>query len=113
MNTGLWVVLGALIGTVGSVSTTWLTAHLQRRSQFPKYDKAVEDLLKRMLESGPTWRKLSTLSRVTGLSEEHAKEYLIELKERGSESNGDLWGLISRNPLSEIEADKLQQADAT
>jgi hypothetical protein len=42
---------------------------------------------------------------VTGLSDEHAKEYLIELGARGSETNPQLWGLISRNPLSAILAD--------
>ena len=103
MAEGIWVVLGATIGTIGSIATTWLAAHLSRKSPFPQYEKAVERLLNSMLEAGPNWRKIQTLSNVTGLSEKHAKEYLIVLGARGSETDGQLWGLISRNPLSEID----------
>lgn len=55
-----------------------------------------------MLDDGPKWHKLEILARVTGLSEQHAKEYLIEIGARGSEKEDGLWGLISRNPLSEV-----------
>ncbi|MCH8616692.1 hypothetical protein LZ016_11350 [Sphingomonas sp. SM33] len=102
MAEGVWVLLGAALGTLGSLSTTWLSSHLSRQSKYPKFDRAVEELLKKMLADGPRWRKLETLASVTGLSEKHAKEYLIELGARGSETDGRLWGLISRNPLSEI-----------
>ncbi|MBA2920645.1 hypothetical protein GON01_06490 [Sphingomonas sp. MAH-20] len=84
------------------MATTWLSAHLGRKSQHPKFDKAIERLLTEMLNKGPKWRKLDTLIHVTGLSAEHTKEYLIEIGARGSETGGDRWGLISRNPLSEI-----------
>ena len=103
MGEGLWVVLGAAIGTAGSVSTTWLAAHLSRQSKYPKYDKAVQGLLKAMLQDGPKWRNMSTLASVTGLTGSDVKEYLIEMGARGSETNPHLWGLISRNPLSEID----------
>ncbi len=106
MGEGLWVVLGAAIGTAGSVSTTWLSAFLSRQSSHPKYDKAIEELLQAMLSNGPKWRNLSTLAAVTGLSENHVKEYLVEMRARGSETNPRLWGLVSRNPLSEIDASK-------
>jgi hypothetical protein len=102
MDNGLWVVVGAGIGTLGSIGTTWLNAHLSQRSKFPKFDKAAKALLVAMLSSGPKWRKLQTLASVTGLPERDVKEYLIELGARGSETDGNLWGLISRNPLSEI-----------
>lgn len=104
MDNGLWVVLGAAIGTAGSILTTWLNAHLGRKSKFPEYDRAVKALLVAMLSGEPKWRKIQTLASVTGLSEQDAKEYLIELGARGSETNGTLWGLISRNPLSEIDS---------
>jgi hypothetical protein len=102
MGEGFWVVLGTTIGTVGSLATTWLNAYFARRSKYPEYDKAVEKLLKDMLEHGPKWRKIETLMRVTGLNEQDTKEYLITLGARGSESDGDLWGLTSRNPLQQI-----------
>ena len=103
MGSGFWVVMGAAIGTVGSILTTWLNAHLSQKSKFPEYDKGVKALLIAMLTAGPKWRKIKTLAAVTGLSEQEAKEYLIELGARGSETDGNLWGLISRNPLSEID----------
>lgn len=96
------MLLGTVLGTVGSLATTWLTAHLGRQSPHPKFDKAVEGLLLQMLGSGPQWRKLTTLARVTGLSEKEAKEYLVEIGARGSETNGELWGLITRNPLPDL-----------
>jgi hypothetical protein len=103
MADGLWVVVGAAIGTAGSILTTWLNAHLGQRSKFPEFDKGVKTLLTKMLTDGPKWRKIKTLASVTGLSEQDTKEYLIELGARGSETDGNLWGLISRNPLSEID----------
>lgn len=104
MAEGFWVVVGAAIGTLGSIGTTWLTAYLGRQSKFPKYDRAVEKLLRDMLNGEYKWRSLETLANVTGLTEKHAREYLIELGARGSETDPRLWGLISRNPLSDIRA---------
>ena len=103
MAEGIWVLLGAAIGTFGSLATTWLSSHLSRKSAHPKFDKAVEKLLRQMLDGEHQWRKLETLASVTGLSEQETKEYLIEIGARGSETDGDLWGLVSRNPLSEIK----------
>lgn len=105
MAEGVWVLLGTVVGTAGSIGTTWLSSYLERQSKYPKFDRAVEDLLRKMLEGEHNWRNLETLANVTGLSEEHAKEYLVEIGARGSETNPRLWGLISRNPLSAIAAD--------
>ncbi|HEX8572152.1 MAG TPA: hypothetical protein VF759_05325 [Allosphingosinicella sp.] len=102
MAEGVWVLLGTLLGSAGSLASTWLTAHLGRQSKHPKFDRAVEGLLRRMLQQGPRWRRLSTLARVTGLSEQHTKEYLVEIGARGSEIDDLVWGLISRNPLEDI-----------
>jgi hypothetical protein len=96
MAEGLWVVLGAAIGTVGSVSTTWLAAHLQRQSQFPKFDKAAEALLGAMLENGPNWREIQTLAAVSGMTEKDTKAYLIVMGARGSETDKNLWGVKRR-----------------
>ena len=107
MGEGLWVVLGTAIGATGSVVTTWLNSYLSRQSKYPKYDQAVKELLLAMLSQKQTWRELDTLMHVTGLNEKDTKAYLIELKARGSETNARLWGLISRNPLSEIDVTKV------
>jgi hypothetical protein len=52
-----------------------------------------------MLSGGHNWRTLSALANVTGLTELEAKRLLVEIGARGSETNPDLWGLVSRNPL--------------
>ena len=103
MSDGAWVVLGAAIGMVGSVATTWLNAHFARLSKYPKYDRSIEQILLRLLRDGQNWRSLNTLSNVTGLTPKHTKEYLIEIGARGSETNPNLWGLIERNPLDQIK----------
>ncbi len=105
MAEGVWVLLGTTLGTVGSLATTWLTAHLGRKSPHPRFDKAVEKLLRQMLAGQYDWRKLETLANVTGLTPHEVKEYLIELGARGSEIDPQRWGLTSRNPLSDISAD--------
>ena len=54
-----------------------------------------------MLNGKRDWRRLTTLANVTGLSDTDAKRLLIDLGARGSEKDGGLWGLISRNRLPE------------
>jgi len=98
MAEGTWVVVGAAIGTAGSILTTWLNAYLSKDSPDP-YDVQATALLKSMLEKGPHWRNINTLANVIGADNKLTKEYLLALGARGSETNGDLWGLISRNPL--------------
>jgi hypothetical protein len=92
-------VLGAAIGAISSLGTTWLNAWLSQRDPNAKYDAATYTLLKSMLENGPKWRNIETLANVIGVDEDLTKEYLIMLGARGSETDGSLWGLISRNPI--------------
>ena len=99
MAEGAWVVLGAAIGVVGSLLTTGLNAWLARRNDLDRYDKAAMKLLTQMLEKGRNWRTLKTLSNVIGASENDTKELLLMLGARASETNPELWGLVSRNPL--------------
>ena len=104
MADGGWVVLGATIGTVGSVATTWLNAWLVRRHDPEReYDAAVKALLKALLEKGPRWRRISTLASVIGLDRKLTKEYLVVIGARGSQTDPELWGLVTRNPLKEID----------
>ncbi|WP_316203595.1 hypothetical protein [Bradyrhizobium sp. SZCCHNS3051] len=99
MAEGAWVVLGAAIGAAGSLLTTALNAWLTSKN-LDRYDKAAMKLLTQMLERGHNWRKLRTLSNVIGASEQDTKELLLILGARASETNPELWGLISRNPLA-------------
>ena len=56
-------------------------------------------LFKDMLKCRSNWRKLSTFANVTGGTEPEAKQLLVEIGVRGSETDPNLWGLVSRNPL--------------
>lgn len=98
MDSGLAGFLGALMGAtaslVGILTTDWLRAR-----QKAKADKPKKKLLKDMLKGGHNWRRLSTLANVTGLTESEAKQLLVEIGARGSETDPSLWGLVSRNPL--------------
>ena len=98
---GFWFAAGALLGTMGPIATTWMTAYFGRKSQYPHYDAKIQAILEEMLSGKLKWRDIDTLARVTGLSHQDVKDYLIELDARGSANNGQLWGLIERNPVSE------------
>ncbi|WP_156041967.1 hypothetical protein [Bradyrhizobium sp. URHD0069] len=99
MAEGGWVALGAFVGGVGSLLTTWFNAWLNRKNQLDQYDKAAMKLLTAMLEQGQNWRTLKILSNVIGANADDTKTLLLMLGARASETNPDLWGLISRNPL--------------
>ena len=101
ISEGFWFAIGAVVGTMGSIGTTWLTAWLSRQSQYPRYDAKVQAILREMLGGKLKWRRLDTLARVTGLTDQDVKDYLIELDARGSANNGKLWGLIARNPVAD------------
>ena len=99
MAEGGWVVLGTSIGVFGSLLTTWLNGWLSRKNQLDQYDRAAMKLLNAMLEKGQNWRTIKRLSNVIGANEKDTKELLLMLGARASETDPDLWGLISRNPL--------------
>ena len=100
MGCGWTGFFGTLAGAVATLGGIILTERLNSHRQARK-DKPREELLKKMLENGFSWRSLSTLSNVTGLDEDEAKRLLVEIGARGSETNPSLWGLVSRNPLPE------------
>ena len=97
---GFWFAAGALLGTLGPIASTWMTADLGRKSQYPHYDAKIQAILEEMLGGKLKWRDIDTLARVTGLTHQDVKDYLVELDARGSANNGQLWGLISRNPVA-------------
>ena len=104
MDSGLAGFLGAIVGAAaalaGIVTKDWLQARRKAKADKPK-----KKLLKDMLKGGNKWRKLSTLVNVTGLTESEAKQLLVEIGARGSETDPSLWGLVSRNPLPEHDPD--------
>lgn len=105
-DTKFWIalvgVIGAIVGSVltlvGNFALEWLKGRNQK-----KIDDTRQKLLEEMLQDKAfQWRKLSTLAAVVGCDEEQTKNHLIAIGARGSENNDGKWGLISRNPLSEI-----------
>jgi hypothetical protein len=78
---------------------------LQHRNE-KTLDDARKKLLEKMLYSSD-WRKLSTLFRVIGADRDTTTRLLIELGARGSEKQRpdgeEVWGLISKHPLEQIE----------
>ena len=97
MAEGGWVVLGSAIGTIGSILTTWLAAHLSKEEPDP-WDGIAMNLLQKQLEI-EKWCEIGTLANIIGLDTKTTREYLILLKARGSRKDGKKWGLLSRNPL--------------
>ncbi len=101
MAEGGWVVLGAAIGSFGSILTTWLASYLGKKPPDP-FDAAALALLRKMLEGEHQWRNIDTLANVVGLDNKTTKEYLVVLGARGSELDGKMWGLLSRNPIKDV-----------
>jgi hypothetical protein len=105
MDSGWAAIVGSIVGGLGSFGATWLSAYLSRKRPDPA-DEAAKRLLKEMLEAPAwQWRKFRSLSNVVGLSEERTRQLLLEIGARGSETNPELWGLISRNPLPARKGD--------
>ena len=105
MDSGLAAVLGSLVGTVGTLGTTWLNAHLSRKKP-DAAEEATKKLLREMLEH-PTfkWRHIGTLSNVVGLDEERVRHFLLQIGARGSSRDGEVWALVSRCPMKEAQSD--------
>jgi len=98
MDSGFAAFLGAIVGAIASMGGIVTTDYLQSRRKM-KADEPKRELLRNMLQGGHNWRRLSTLANVTGLTESEAKQLLVEIRARGSETDPSLWGLVSRNPL--------------
>jgi hypothetical protein len=100
MAEGGWVVLGAAIGTAGSILTTWLTAYL-KKTEDDHYDAIAMQLLGEQLKL-QKWTDIEVLKNMVGLNHDYTRQYLILLKARGSRKpKSTKWGLLSKNPLSE------------
>ena len=96
MAEGAWVVLGAAIGTVGSIAGTMLNARLSRAK--PDYfDTRAMKLLKNVLtDSEQPWHGIRDLSHVVGLSPSDTRQLLLLVGARGHESGSGAWALTSR-----------------
>jgi hypothetical protein len=93
--------IGVVIGGVIQFVVQYLQDQRQTKSQ-RELDTKRKDLLKTALENPPPgkeWRQLDTLSRIVGADYETTTRLLIELGARGSETEEEVWALISKKPL--------------
>ena len=108
-NTQFWIaivgLIGSIVGGLLAIGGNLLLNFAQQRKH-KTLDDARKRLLKEMLNASD-WRKLSTISRVIGADRDTTTRLLIEIGARGSEKRRDdeeeVWGLISKHPLSTIE----------
>ncbi len=107
-NTQFWIAIVGLIGTLFGAAIAVggnLLLHWVQDRKASDLDSARIKLLTQMLDSRD-WRKLSTLSRVVGADDDTTRRLLIKLGARGSETTKigeELWGLITKHPLDQIE----------
>jgi hypothetical protein len=98
---GFAVIAGSVLTLAGQFLHDWLKSRPQRR-----LDEHRQEMLKKMLEDERfpnRWRRLTTLARVVGASEETTKKLLIEVGARGSEKDDSLWGLVRHHPFRETD----------
>ncbi len=94
------VILGALVTIFGQLIVEWY-----KNKAKAELEESRKNILKGMLNEldKGKWRNISTLSSVIGADEEETKRLLIGIGARGSTGEKDVWGLISKNPLSDIK----------
>ena len=92
-----------MVGGIGTFAATWLSAHLNRKQPDPT-DEAAKKLLLSMLDRESwQWAGIDTLANVVGADHARVRELLLQIGARGSMRDGNIWGLISRNPISDTE----------
>ncbi len=98
--------LGVLGGGVSAYwGPRWLEQWREERHE-QRHNGPRKKLLLKLLRDDrfKDGRKLSTLSRVTGIPQEECRRLLIEIEARGVtlEGNVEGWVLIEKKPLDEI-----------
>jgi hypothetical protein len=104
MSHEIWIEVIAAAAAILGGFVTVLGQKLMERGEERgqrRLDAGRKQLLQAMLEDPRfEWRELGTLRRVIGANEEDTKRLLIEIGARGSETQDDHWGLVSRHPLA-------------
>jgi hypothetical protein len=101
VDPGLAAILGAAVGIIGTLLTTLLQHHLQTKPAKSLAEKRRARLMELLTAEGYQWRTMATLSAAIGASEEATAELLLQLDARTSDTDRKIWGLISRNPISQ------------
>jgi hypothetical protein len=93
--------VGAVVGACAAVFGQVMTHHLQTADK-RKLDGKRKEYLRRLLThrpAGVAWRRMSTLSRTIGASEEETARLLIEIGARGNTKDNNVWALIKDKPF--------------
>jgi hypothetical protein len=99
MTEGLYALIGAALGVLGSLGTTYLNALLSKGKPDPVAAARKRLLLAMLADERFTWRKFQVLCHVIGADEATTKGLLLEIGARGSEDAQELWCLVTRHPL--------------
>ena len=94
-------IIGVAVGSIGQ----FLIDHF-RHKRDTKAQRELDDKRKALLKDalvnrppGKEWRKLQTLSRIIGANYETTTRLLIDIGARGSETENEVWALLSKKPL--------------
>ncbi len=100
--------LGIIGVAVGSIGQFFIDRFRHERET--KAQRELDDRRKGILEGalknrqpGKEWRKLQTLSRIIGADYETTTRLLIEIGARGSETENEVWALLSKKPLGHTQ----------
>jgi len=99
MTDGLYALIGAALGVIGSLGTTYLNALLAKPKLNPVAEAQKKLLLAMLEDKRFTWRKFSVLCHVIGGDEATTKALLLEVGARASEDGQNLWALVTRHPF--------------
>jgi hypothetical protein len=100
MDAGLAALLRAMVGAIGTASDAVLNSTLQVRREKAKEQPARQLLLQMLSIEALTWRQLSTLSNMIDTDKQTTTRLLLGIGARVSETDGEDWTPISRNPLT-------------
>ncbi len=98
-------IIGVAVGSIGQFYIDRFRHERETKAQRELDDKRKE-LLKNALKNPPPgteWRKLQTLSRIIGADYETTTRLLIEIGARGSETENEVWALLSKKPLGHTQ----------
>ncbi len=98
-------IIGVAVGSIGQFVIDHFRHKRETKAQ-RELDDRRKELLKDALKNPPTgkeWRELQTLSRIIGADYETTTRLLIEIGARGSETENEVWALLSKKPLGHTQ----------
>lgn len=95
--------IGAAIGAGTGLGAVYLQHNLANKNDRELAGKRKDILIKMLTIESKPWRDLEMMSKVIGASAEETKRLLFEIGARGSETENEVWALMSRKPLKGID----------